>query len=61
MNEAIVMEKIDESSTFFETLVNNNKRLAIGLTINAVLGLAIFEYAYWLSRRIRKVDEDRDS
>ena len=59
MNDTIVM--IDESSTFLETLVKNNKSLAIGLTINAVLGLVIFEYAYWQSRRLRNVDEDRDS
>ena len=31
------------------------------LIINAIVGLAIFEYAYWLSRRLRDVDENRDS
>ena len=31
------------------------------MIINAIIGIAIFEYAYWLSRRIRDGDEDRDS
>lgn len=59
MNDAI--EQMDESSTHLETWAKNHKSLATFLVLNAVVGLAIFEYAYYVSRRLRDIDENRDS